>query len=303
MPRWGCALVIGCGAAGLSLLQAGLPHPSYSDFADLYRGAVLFRHGIDPYPAVRAIHPDVALYYPLPALLLISPLTLLSETYAQAIFVGVGMGALAFAGYGSPLLIACISASAIANVITGQWSSLITASALIPVLGFLWVCKPSAGLSIAAGYSSSLSLGLALLGLLVSFAVWPGWVAVWMGALEHAVHRPLILRPGGFVLLLALLRWRRPEARVLVVLALVPQTGALYDTVPLFLIPRTKWEAYGLVALSDIFAVTAYLNTGHRSLVDALAQTWPWLFALLYLPALAMVLSRPRRAPDPVRVA
>ena len=285
-----CALAVGLAAAGLVELQAGLPHPGHSDFADLYNGMSAWRHGQDPYAAVRAAHPDVALYYPLPALLLLLPLSWLPRVHAEAVFLGIGMGALAFAGWRRPLLAACMSTSALGSVVTGQWSPLMTASALLPSLGVVWACKPSVGAVLAAGYFNRRSLlGAAALTLL-SFAMWPGWVAAWLPGLHHTVHVAPIQRLGGVVLLLALIRWRQPEARVLAALSCMPQTGALYDALPLFLVPRTRYQAYALVACMHLAAFAIYLTRGAKlSLVEATAQQWPILLGLCYLPALVIL--------------
>jgi hypothetical protein len=99
--------------------------------------------------------------------------------------------------------------------------------------------------------------------------------------------------PGGPLALLALLRWRRTEARLLVALACVPQSLMLYDTVPLFLVPRTFRESALLVALSYIAlgAVTRggpYPDIAHYALASGRVTT-----VLLYLPCVAMVLKRP----------
>ena len=61
-------------------------------------------------------------------------------------------------------------------------------------------------------------------------------------------------RPGGAVLLLALIRWRVAEGRLLAALACVPQTIGLYEALPLFLIPTNRWQGYLLAALSYLAA-------------------------------------------------
>ena len=285
-------------AAALSLVHAGRPSPGISDFADLWYGLIAWQAGANPYLTVRALHPDVALFYPFPALVLLWPLGYLPLHLAEAVFVGIGAAALVAAGWGRPLLVAMLSASAFATIVQGQWSLLLTASALAPALGVAWAAKPSLGLVIALAYPRrSAFVGAAAL-VLLSFAIWPGWVAAWLPGLERTVHLAPVLRPGGVVLLLALLRWRRPEARLLAAMALIPQTGALYDTVPLFLIPRTRWAAYGLAGLTQLAAVIdAARQTPGMDLVAALERRWPVLLLLVYVPALVLVL---RPVPDQV---
>ena len=86
-------------------------------------------------------------------------------------------------------------------------------------------------------------------------------------------------------MLLAILRWRRPEARLLIALACVPQSMLLYETVPLFLVPRTFRESALLVALSYV-ALRAvayggpYPDVAHYALASGRVSTPAPLLAL-----------------------
>jgi hypothetical protein len=288
------ALAIGLAAFLLSELHAALPNPGASDFIDPWLGARAFMQGQNPYTVVRGHHPDVALFYPLGALLLILPLGWLSLVQAQSIFVGVGMAALAYAGWNrKPLLIGCVSAGALASVTWGQWSLIMTASALLPMLGFLWAAKPSVGLALAAGYANRPAIIGAVLLTAISFLVWPGWFAAWLPGLHGSGHFAPVTRPGGFLLLAALLRWRRPEGRMLAAYACVPQITMLYDTVPLILIPSTRPEAYLLAILTQVAGMVIFLRHTNLPLIQENTHQWPVLLLLVYLPALIMVLRRP----------
>jgi hypothetical protein len=250
--------------------------------------------GYDPYAVVRSAHPDVALYYPLPALLVIVPLALLTLVHAQSIFAGLGMAALAYAGWNrKPLLIGCVSAGALSCVTSGQWSLIMTASALLPMLGFMWAAKPSLGLALAVGYASRPAIIGALVLTAISLLVWPKWVMAWLPGLHGSPHVAPVARPGGFILLAALLRWRRPEGRMLAVLSCIPQTTMLYDTVPLFLIPSTRPQAYLLAILTQVAAVVIARRRTDLPLVLENAHQWPVLLLLVYLPALIMLLRLP----------
>ena len=85
----------------------------------------------------------------------------------------------------------------------------------------------------------------------ISFLVQPNWVSGVVGqrAERPALHRTH-LRPGGVLLLAVLVKWRRPEARLLAALACVPQTPTFYDHVFVFVVPRTTREALALVVLT-----------------------------------------------------
>jgi hypothetical protein len=130
----------------------------------------------------------------------------------------------------------------------------------------------------------------------MALAAMPAWPVRWLEALRQSIQVAPVARPGGVLLLLALLRWRQPEARMLAALACVPQTIGLYETLPLFLIPRTRWEGYGLAAASYLaaFGQAALMpRTPGMPLETLLAHRWPFIFILLYLPALGLVLRRP----------
>jgi len=168
------------------------------------------------------------------------------------------------------------------------------------------VAKPSIGLALMAGYPRRPALiGAAALGGL-SLLVWPGWPAAWLPGLDDGVHRIPIAQPGGILLLLVLLRWRRPEARLLGALACLPQSLTLYETGPLCLIPASRGEAYLLTALSQLAAILMAMQRTDLPLIEIQSHQWPILLLGVYLPALVMVLRRPNEAgriaaPDPGR--
>jgi hypothetical protein len=295
--RFVVALMVGLGAFTLSEANAALPHPGFSDFIYIWAGARALLHGQNPYLAAHGYHPELWLFYPLTSVLFILPLGWLSFVHAQAIFVGVGLGAMAYAGWDrKPVLIGCASAGALWSVNAGQWSLLLTASALLPLLGCVWAVKPHIGFAFALGYANRVALTSAAVLTLLSFVVWPRWVPAWLAEIHRAPHVAPVVRPGGFILLASLLRWRRPEGRLFAALACIPQVGMLYDTVPFFLIPSTRMEAYLLAFLTQVAAlVIQYRRTG-LSLVEDNAHQWPVLMLLVYLPALAMLLRLPNSA-------
>jgi hypothetical protein len=179
------------------------------------------------------------------------------------------------------------------------------------MLSWLLVAKPSIGAALWAAFPSRAAVvgGLALLA--ISVALFPAWPGRWADALRASQHVAPIMSPGGAILLLALIRWRQPEARLLVGLACIPQTIGLYDTLPLFLIPRSRWQGYALAGLSYVaaFAQAAVVPRHFGMNLEAtFAARWPFIFVCLYLPALVMVLlprpvdprARGEVATDPV---
>jgi SAM-dependent methyltransferase len=294
----GVALAAGCVVAAVCWLAYRLPPPSTSDLDPPLIGARALLAGRDPYAAVAETQP-YPLFYPLPALILVAPIALLPTDLARVVWAGIGgfVFALAAMRYRRGLPIAMLSASFLNAIVLNQWSPLLTAAAVFPLLGAFAVAKPSIGAAVLVAYPSWRAVAGAVGLLLLSLIVMPHWPAEWVAALRHSNHVAPVLRPGGVILLLALLRWKRPEARLLAALACVPQTIGLYETLPLFLIPRTRREAYLLAGLSYVAAfgtVLAFPRTAGVSLEQNLAARWPLVFALLYLPALVLVLRAPR---------
>jgi hypothetical protein len=263
----------------------------------MVEGARALLHGRDPYGAGERARYFYPLFYPLPALLLLLPLTPLPAELARIVWAAAGGVALAFAArrYRRGLPAALLSATFLNAVILGQWSPFLTASAVFPSLGVFWAAKPSIGTAIFAGYPSRRGVIAAATLLALSLAVYPTWPWHWWTALFQGPHAIPVLQPGGVLLLLGLLRWRHPEARLLLALACVPQTIGVYDTLPLFLIAQTRWEGYGLAVMSYLAAfgqAWLYPRLPHMTLEENLAQRWPVVLVCLYLPALLLVLRR-----------
>jgi hypothetical protein len=138
--------------------------------------------------------------------------------------------------------------------------------------------------------------------LALSFLVLPTWVGDWRAGLGKLDYHPApILTFPGALAALALLRWRRPEARLLVAMACVPQLLFFADQLPLWLIPRTKRETMALSAcsLAAFLGWFVLLKPGDYYVMKAA----PWVTSFLYLPALVMVLRRPNEGEVPAPVA
>jgi hypothetical protein len=119
-----------------------------------------------------------------------------------------------------------------------QWSPLVAAAFLLAPLGVVCGDKPTVGLAtILAAPTQRAQVIAALLGailLVVSLVLAPRWPSAWIDATRPAPHMSSPVahwRVGGPLLLLALLRWRRPEARWLAALACVPQSTLPYEGV------------------------------------------------------------------------
>jgi hypothetical protein len=291
-------------AAGVTLLLAA-QHPGQArDFDQFWVAARALLSGHSPYGLIGPGRPfdwRWPFVYPLSSALVVVPLSALPVVVARACFVGLSVGLLAYARRGILLLPLLVSQPFVNALWNAQWSPLLTAAILLPGLAWLAIVKPQTGVAILAYKPARRTMWIAVAGAaaLCSLAtvLQPGWIREWLEVLRSAPpHVPPILRPGGFVLLLAIFRLRLPEGRLLLVLALMPQTAMWYTALPLFLIPKTLAEGTILAGLSQIaFLLTAVVPVG---------PSWPeqerlvglLMLGALYIPCLIMVLRRPARA-------
>jgi hypothetical protein len=229
------------------------------------------------------------------------PLTIFPVWLASAIFVFISAGLLAYAitadgWYRLPMF---VSAPFIVAAGAGQWSPLLIAGLILPLVAIVFSGKPTIGAALFIAGSRPVQrtalIGGTLL-LCASFLVFPTWPRYWIENLPYGGTVPPVMRFGGIACLLALLRWRRPEARLIVALALVPQTGSWYEFLPLFLVAGSASEAMVLCILSGLaFAGQDYLVHA-RNERDLNAQVTALMLVSGYLPATIMVLRRPNVA-------
>jgi hypothetical protein len=302
----GLALIAGLVSGFICWLAYRLPPASTSDFELVWAGGRALLSGADPYAVVPSATTGYPLYYPLTAVVLGVPFAALPLDWARILWALLSGAAFAWAAlrYGRGLPAALLSANFLNAIIQGQWSPLLIAAAIVPPLSWLLAAKPSIGAALFAAFPSRRAVIAGLVLVAISLAISPAWPVRWAESIRATVHVSPVRSPGGVILLLALVRWRRPEARLLAVLACVPQIIGLYDTLPLFLIPRTRWQGYALAGLSYIAAfgqVAAVPRTPGMPLETMLAARWPFIFFCLYLPALIMVLL-PRREEAPLHL-
>jgi hypothetical protein len=270
-----------------------------SDFDLLYWSAVHLLQGENPYPISTQWYHFWPLYYPLPAVFLAVPFTILPVELARPIFDSILGCTFAYALWrrrGPYALLALLSGAYLFAMRQGQITPLIVAASLLPALGGLLVLKPNMGLALWLSRPTSPAVIGGIVLLAVSLVVLPSWPRDWWTALQgNSDHlRPPIFRPFGFLLLLAALRWRTPEGRLLAALALIPQNTLPHELVTLALIPANVVQMGIYVAGTWVtLAVTATVQSGRPDLTEVVTRVWPVLLTTVYLPMLWLVLTRP----------
>jgi hypothetical protein len=296
----------GLTALGIGLVAAAINWLIYelargSDFRVFHFAAQVWLSGRNPYsigipiPRSGGVVVSEPFYYPFPALVAMAPFALLQIRVAAATFVGLSTTLLA---YGllrrtPEKMPAFLGAGFLVAAGMGQWSPLMTALLLFPAISWLAPIKPNIGLATIIARPSRVAVLGSGAFLVATLAFQPTWPVEWLRNLRSLPAHPApIFVPGGFVVLLALLRWRRPEARLLAAMVCVPQLLYFSDQLPLWLIPERRRESM-LLSASSLFAWAASLVfTTRAGLQPAFSSTF-YVLAGVYLPALIMVLRRP----------
>jgi hypothetical protein len=285
------------GALTFAFVWAGRspPGPWGLDFDYLWTAGRAVWQGSDPYLAVHEAIRQGTLrwpfYYPGTAAVLMAPFGALPHQFAAALFTSLGLGLLVWSVQGWRRWIV-LSAPALEALLLGQWSPWLTAAAGLPWLGFIWAAKPSIGVPLFAGWPSRWALYGGLGVVILSLVLLPHWPLDWLNEVRNTAHyKAPIQRAGGFLLLLAWAQWRRPEARMLGMLALVPHTTSVYELLPLLLIPQTGRSFAVLLGLSYVATGIVYiLFPFGGSVSGTLDARWPYFLVLVWLPALLMAL-------------
>jgi hypothetical protein len=265
-----------------------------SDFDLLYDSAARLIRGENPYPIATR-----GLPYPLPAVLLAVPFTTIPLALARPIFDILIGWAFAYALWrycGTYALLALASGAYLFAMWHGQTTPLMVAAILLPALGFLLAVKPDTSAALWVARPSWMAvLGVSLF-LVLSNVVWPSWPRDWLMALppDNTQLLPPVSRPFGFVLLLAALRWRSSEGRLIFAIALIPQSTLPYELVSLALIPANRLEMGIYVAGTWIAVVAAGQLPISQGMAEWTANGWLVTLCAVYLPMLFLVVRRQR---------
>lgn len=302
--RWrglGYAAIGGCLAAYILLAFTQKKPLGGTDFDQAWYAARWLLDGEDPYKKVVPPLFDFHLFYPLTAVLVSTPFALLDLPEARLLFVTLNGGIFGYAiGRWKPWLWPTfLGLPFILVASNAQWAGLLTAALFLPWLGPLAAAKPNIGLPILLGARSRRTAIILVAGglllLVASLAVDPLWPWKWRDALAQSTHlRPLILRPGGLLLLLALLRWRDPDARLLLALSAVPTTGLYYDFLPAAVVAQSRKESAFLALCTEI---AWFSGRGYPAAESYAQSTWNAGIQTLWgalIPPLILVLWRGR---------
>jgi hypothetical protein len=226
--------------------------------------------------------------YPLTAGLLALPFIRLQPEIAAGLFYGGSSAVLAFGltRYSYRGLLIFLAYPYWAGLLTVQWSPIIAASALFPLLLPATMAKPQIGLPVFLTRLSRRGFVACMILAALSLIVMPRWPLLWfrqMGHYEHFI--PLLVLPGP-LLLLALWSYRDRDAILLLLAACMPQRW-FFDSFILWLIPRSRREIVWTVFFSWGAGLWRWYHAPHD-----FTQVGRWTVVSIYLPMLAVVLWR-----------
>jgi hypothetical protein len=228
--------------------------------------------------------------YPLTSALFALPFVSLQPELAAGFFWGISSFLLAFGltRHSYTRLLIFFAYPYWAGLLSVQWSPLIAASAFFPLLLPATMAKPQVGLPVFLTRLSRRGLlACAVVGL-ISLAVKPNWPLLWFRQMENYNHFiPILVLPGA-LLMLALLRYRDRDARLLFLSSLMPQRW-FFDSFTLWLIPQSRREIVWTVFFSWGAGIWRWYH-----IPSSFTQVGRYTVIFLYLPMLVVLLLRRR---------
>jgi hypothetical protein len=226
--------------------------------------------------------------YPFTAGLFALPFVRVRPELAAGVFYGIGSALLAFGvtRNGYHRLAIFLAYPYWIGLLTVQWCTVIAASAFFPLLLPVTMAKPQVGLPIFLSRLSRRGLAACLMVGLLSLILMPHWPLLWIGQMGYYQHFFAILVLPGPLVLLALLRYRDRDARLLLLTSFMPQRW-FFDSFTLWLIPRSRREIVVTVFFSWCAGIWRWYHQP-----TSFTQVGRWIVLSTYLPMLAIVLLR-----------
>jgi hypothetical protein len=226
--------------------------------------------------------------YPVTATLFGLPFVWMRPEIAAGIFYGASSALLAFGltRHGYLRLLIFLAYPYWAGILTAQWGPLIMASAFFPMLLPATLAKPQLGLPVALTYPNRRGFFVCAVVVVLSLILMPHWPLLWLGQIRHYDHFfPLLVLPGP-LLALAALRFRKEDARLLLLMSVMPQRW-FYDSLILWLIPKNRRELIWTVFFSWAPGIWRWYHTPASWI-----QVGRWTVIFLYLPMLVVLVIR-----------
>jgi hypothetical protein len=226
--------------------------------------------------------------YPLTCAVFGLPFVWMPPEVAGGAFYGLSSALMAFglSRHGYHRLLVFMAYPYWAGIIEAQWAPLLIASAFFPLLLPATLAKPQLGIPVAFTSLTKRGLLACLVVVALTFLVMPRWPWFWIAHFyKYERFIPLLVLPGP-LLALALLRYRERDARLLFLMAVVPQRW-LYDPLVLWLIPKSRRELVYTIGLSWLAGIWRWYNHPHT-----FTQIGRVIVLSMYLPMLVVVLLR-----------
>ena len=286
-----CLIALAVGAISLYILF--LSDYKGIDFKNILSPTRNWLAGKDIYAPFKQNLDPSAVPYPFTAYLAAVPFTLMPDWVASAVFIGLCSGLLAWQILRNNkkwYLLMFLSWPFAYNLYLTQFAplavSLFFSASFLPVLLF----KPQLAIPFALTQRPN-RVGLILTGLLflVSIMVYPAWPVDWLTSIHtqnYIGFPPLFMLPFGPLILLSLLRYRKKQAWLLVLLALMPQR-MVYDQLGVMLVAENRNQIIFLVLCSWISFPALFFYHGWANLPYGWQQ---WVMVESYIPALLVIL-------------
>jgi hypothetical protein len=180
-----------------------------------------------------------------------------------------------------------------------------TAAIYLPVIAAIACIKPQSAIPVLASSTDRRHWIAAVAGsavlLVVSFVLLPSWPADWMSQVGKSGDFTAPVRGfAGPAVLLCLLRWRRPEAWLVLVAACLPQTWPPYNGLILMAVAFTYREMATLSLVSSFSWVILALVTSPVTKAEEQQYQSMVLILSSYIPATILILLRPNEGRGPL---